>query len=87
MLDGFCFLWYGFCLDLLNVLSKNEQKIYKAGLTFVLVVAQPQKAVILLTGRYAGRKAVIVRNYDDGVHGRPYGHAIVCGLAKYPRKV
>eukprot|EP00884_Botryococcus_braunii_P020971 jgi/Botrbrau1/7558/Bobra.0159s0008.1 len=20
-------------------------------------------------------------------HGRPYGHAIVCGLAKYPRKV
>jgi hypothetical protein len=48
---------------------------------------QPQKVVILLTGRYAGRKAVIVKNYDEGQGGRPYGHALVCGLAKYPRKV
>merc|ERR1711904_398402 len=45
------------------------------------------KVVILLTGRYAGRKAVIVRNYDDGTNSRPYGHALVVGLAKYPRKV
>lgn len=42
--------------------------------------------VILLTGRYAGKKAVIVKNYDDGSSSRPYGHAIVCGLAKEPRK-
>merc|ERR1712199_48060 len=32
-------------------------------------------------------KAVIVRNYDDGTNSRPYGHALVVGLAKYPRKV
>jgi ribosomal protein L14E/L6E/L27E len=43
--------------------------------------------VILLTGRYAGKKAVIVKNHDDGVGARPYGHALVCGLAKEPRKV
>jgi hypothetical protein len=43
--------------------------------------------VILLTGRYAGKKAVIVKNQDDGTSGRPYGHAIVAGLAKEPRKV
>ena len=49
--------------------------------------SQPQKVVILLTGRYAGKKAVIVKNYDDGTSGRNYGHAIVCGLAKEPRKV
>ena len=40
-----------------------------------------------MTGRYAGKKAVIVRNYDDGTNARPYGHALVVGLSKYPRKV
>ena len=40
-----------------------------------------------MTGRYAGKKAVIVRNYDDGTSSRPYGHALVVGLSKYPRKV
>ena len=49
--------------------------------------AQPQKVVILLTGRYAGKKAVIVKNFDDGTSSRPYGHALVVGLAKEPRKV
>ncbi len=48
---------------------------------------QPQKVVILLTGRYAGKKAVIVKNFDDGTSSRPYGHALVVGLAKEPRKV
>jgi len=48
---------------------------------------KPQKVVILLTGRYAGKKAVIVKNFDDGTSGRPYGHALVVGLAKEPRKV
>lgn len=43
--------------------------------------------MILLCGRYAGKKAVIVKNYDDGVGARPYGHALVCGLGKEPRKV
>lgn len=50
-------------------------------------LVQPNKVVILLTGRYAGKKAVIVKNNDDGTSGRPYGHAIVAGLAKEPRKV
>lgn len=48
---------------------------------------QPGKVVILLSGRYAGKKAMIVKNYDDGTSSRPYGHALVCGLAKEPRKV
>eukprot|EP00271_Cylindrocystis_brebissonii_P011108 TRINITY_DN27844_c0_g1_i1.p1 TRINITY_DN27844_c0_g1~~TRINITY_DN27844_c0_g1_i1.p1 ORF type:complete len:136 (+),score=39.06 TRINITY_DN27844_c0_g1_i1:102-509(+) len=48
---------------------------------------KPNKVVVLLQGRYAGRKAVIVKNYDDGVSGRQYGHALVAGIAKYPRKV
>ena len=48
---------------------------------------QPQKVVIILTGRYAGKKAVIVKNFDDGTQQRKYGHALVCGLSKEPRKV
>mmetsp|Transcript_22535 Transcript_22535/g.58768 ORF Transcript_22535/g.58768 Transcript_22535/m.58768 type:complete len:136 (+) Transcript_22535:110-517(+) len=48
---------------------------------------KPNKVVILLKGRYAGKKAVIVKNYDDGNSARPYGHALVCGLCKEPRKV
>lgn len=48
---------------------------------------QPGKVVILLTGRHAGKKAVIVKNYDDGASGRAYGHALVLGLSKAPRKV
>ncbi|MBA0769878.1 hypothetical protein Gotri_018569, partial [Gossypium trilobum] len=45
------------------------------------------KAVIVLQGRYAGRKAVIVRSFDDGTRDRPYGHCLVAGIKKYPSKV
>ena len=48
---------------------------------------KPNKAVVLLQGRFAGHKAVIVRNFDDGNRDRPYGHCLVAGLAKYPKKV
>ncbi|KAG6422979.1 hypothetical protein SASPL_113362 [Salvia splendens] len=48
---------------------------------------KPNKAVVVLQGRYAGRKAVIVRSFDDGTRDRPYGHCLVVGLTKYPRKV
>ena len=48
---------------------------------------KPNKAVILLQGRYAGRKAVIVRSFDEGTRDRPYGHCLVAGIKKYPSKV
>ncbi|KAK7832342.1 60s ribosomal protein l27-3 [Quercus suber] len=48
---------------------------------------KPNKAVVLLQGRFAGHKAVIVRNFDDGNRDRPYSHCLVAGLAKYPKKV
>ncbi|KAK2077869.1 60S ribosomal protein L27 [Prototheca wickerhamii] len=48
---------------------------------------KPGKVVILLTGRQAGKKAVIVKNFDDGHSSRPYGHALVLGLSKSPGKV
>ena len=33
------------------------------------------------------REAIIVKNYDDGTQDRPYGHALVAGIDKYPLKV
>ena len=45
------------------------------------------KVVLVLNGRYAGKKAVIVKNYDDGTSDKPYGHALVAGIARYPLKV
>merc|ERR1712243_347860 len=44
------------------------------------------KVVLVLGGRFAG-KAVIVKNYDDGTGEKPYGHALVAGIDRYPRKV
>lgn len=45
------------------------------------------KVVILLQGRYAGKKAVIVKNFDEGTQARPYPHAIVAGIERYPLKI
>ena len=45
------------------------------------------KVVLLLGGRFAGRKAIVVKTYDDGTSEKPYGHALVVGIERYPRKV
>ncbi|OCU00379.1 60S ribosomal protein L27-like [Xenopus laevis] len=47
---------------------------------------KPGKVVLDLAGRCAGRKAVIVKNVDDGTSDRQYSHA-VAGIDHYPRKV
>eukprot|EP00164_Ancoracysta_twista_P000928 GFYU01001217.1.p1 GENE.GFYU01001217.1~~GFYU01001217.1.p1 ORF type:complete len:160 (-),score=46.53 GFYU01001217.1:126-536(-) len=49
---------------------------------------KPGKVVILLNGRQAGKKAVIVKSFDEGVSGgRGYGHCVVAGVKQYPLKV
>merc|ERR1711948_22219 len=48
---------------------------------------KPGKIVVVLQGRYAGRKAVIVKNFDDGTEDRKYPHAILAGIDRYPLKV
>lgn len=70
-------------------------------------VMKSQKVVIVLAGRYAGRKAVVIKvkkivyffftsikilgfrlkPYDEGSTERGYGHALVAGIARYPRTV
>eukprot|EP00041_Stephanoeca_diplocostata_P039584 m.1637108 g.1637108 ORF g.1637108 m.1637108 type:complete len:137 (+) comp25464_c0_seq1:66-476(+) len=46
-----------------------------------------KKVVIILSGRYAGKKAVIVKNFDEGDPTRPFGHALVAGVERCPLKV
>jgi len=48
---------------------------------------KPGRVVIMLNGRFAGRKAVVIKSYDEGSNERSYGHALVAGINKYPLKV
>jgi len=45
------------------------------------------KVVLVLSGRYAGRKAIILNNFDNSTNDKPFGHALVAGIDRYPRKV
>merc|ERR1711872_922935 len=45
------------------------------------------KVVLVLSGRYAGRKAVIIKPNDEGTSDKPFGHALIAGVVQYPRKV
>lgn len=45
------------------------------------------KVVLVLSGRYAGRKAIVMRHFDDGTAEKQYGHALVAGIDRYPRGV
>ena len=48
---------------------------------------KPGKVVLVLAGRYSGRKAVIVKNIDNGTSDHPYSHDLVAGIDCYPCKV
>jgi large subunit ribosomal protein L27e len=45
------------------------------------------KVVIILSGRFAGRKAVVVKASDEGNKDKRFGHATVAGIDRYPRRV
>merc|ERR1712187_643445 len=45
------------------------------------------KVVLVLSGRFAGRKAIIVKPNDEGTSDKPFGHALIAGIDRYPRIV
>merc|ERR1719444_349325 len=45
------------------------------------------RVVVLLQGRYAGKKAIVVKVFDDGTKARSFGHCLVAGVDKAPLKV
>ncbi|KAI0058467.1 60S ribosomal protein L27 [Artomyces pyxidatus] len=50
-------------------------------------IFKPGKVAIVLQGRQAGKKVVVIKQLDEGTKERPYPHAIVAGIERYPRKV
>eukprot|EP00928_Gymnodinium_smaydae_P062069 TRINITY_DN46008_c0_g1_i1.p2 TRINITY_DN46008_c0_g1~~TRINITY_DN46008_c0_g1_i1.p2 ORF type:complete len:148 (+),score=32.77 TRINITY_DN46008_c0_g1_i1:70-513(+) len=45
------------------------------------------RVVVLLNGRFTGKKAIVVKTFDDGSRARPFGHALVAGVDRPPLKV
>jgi large subunit ribosomal protein L27e len=43
--------------------------------------------VIVLSGRHAGKKAVVIKTFDDGNSDKRYPHCLIAGIARDPRKV
>ena len=50
-------------------------------------VIKSGKVVLVLSGRFAGKKAVVVRTFDDGTSDKKFGHALIAGVDRAPRKV
>lgn len=50
-------------------------------------IMKVNKVVLVLSGRYAGRKAVIIKTYDEKSSDKTFSHAIVAGIDRYPLKV
>lgn len=48
---------------------------------------KPGRVVLILSGRFAGKKAVVVRAYDEGTKDRPFGHCLVVGVEKPPLRI
>ncbi|SBT80329.1 60S ribosomal protein L27, putative [Plasmodium malariae] len=48
---------------------------------------KPGKVVIMLNGRRAGKKAIIINTYESQTRERPYSYCLVAGIEKHPRKV
>ncbi|EJD01925.1 60s ribosomal protein l27 [Fomitiporia mediterranea MF3/22] len=50
-------------------------------------IYKPGKVALVLQGRQAGKKVVVIKQNDEGTKERPYPHAIIVGIERYPRKV
>lgn len=48
---------------------------------------KPGRVAIVVRGKHAGKKVVIVRPMDEGSKSHPFAHAIVVGIERYPLKV
>merc|ERR1712137_626059 len=48
---------------------------------------KPGKVVLVLAGKYAGKKAIVVKTFDDGTKDREFGHCLVAGIDRSPLKV
>lgn len=53
-----------------------------------MAIVKSGKVVIILAGRHAGKKAVVVKTIEDGNgDDKKFSHCLVAGIARGPRKV
>ena len=45
------------------------------------------RVVVVLQGRFAGKKGVVIKTSDDGNKERKFGHALVAGVERTPKRV
>merc|ERR1712113_340562 len=50
-------------------------------------IVKKGRVVILLAGRLSGKKAIIIKQNDEGKKNRKFPHALVAGVERCPRKV
>jgi len=48
---------------------------------------KPGRIVVVTNGRYAGKKAIIIRSNFEQTKSKKYPHCLVLGLSKTPRRV
>ncbi len=70
----------------LFTIPKTREELYLS-CTKMGKFLKPGRVVILLNGRFAGKKAVCVKTFDDGSKARTFGHCLVAGVQKAPLKV
>lgn len=51
------------------------------------LVYKPGKVAVVLAGRQAGKKVVVIQQRDEGTKERPFPHAIVAGIERYARHI
>uniref|UniRef100_A0A6N2KSN0 KOW domain-containing protein n=1 Tax=Salix viminalis TaxID=40686 RepID=A0A6N2KSN0_SALVM len=66
---------------------KQQQRHRATRAAKMVKFLKTNKDVIILQGKYAGHKAVIVESFDNGTRYRAYDHYWVVGIKKYPSKV
>mmetsp|Transcript_4772 Transcript_4772/g.7068 ORF Transcript_4772/g.7068 Transcript_4772/m.7068 type:complete len:145 (+) Transcript_4772:52-486(+) len=52
-----------------------------------MAIVKSGKVVIVLAGRHAGKKAVVVKTFEDSTSDKRFSHCLIAGIDRPPRKV
>merc|ERR1712045_108506 len=69
----------GFLLGLYKYQLKTAKKMGK--------IMKRGRVVTMLAGRRSGKKAIVVKQIDEGKKNRKFGHALVAGIERAPKKI
>ena len=56
-------------------------------LSYIMSLVQAGRFVVMLQGRHAGKKAIVLAAYPEPTGDRKFPYAVVMGIEKYPKKV